>query len=80
MRAPSAADGSARSGVRFHTATVWPAASRSRTIAEPILPKPRNAIFIEQSSPLRPRKGAALASVEMIDARQARVFELVEEL
>ena len=43
--APLDANGLARSGVRFHTVSAWPASSRRVAIGVPIWPSPRNAIF-----------------------------------
>src|ERR1019366_680466 len=44
--APCARSASAFDGVRFHTVTSCPARSRCPAIWLPILPNPRNAIFI----------------------------------
>src|SRR5258708_26250726 len=43
--APRSASGAVRPGVRFQTASSWPAPSRREAIGVPISPRPRNAIF-----------------------------------
>src|ERR1700684_172047 len=44
--APSRSSGSVLPSVRFHTRNSCPAAIRCRAIGAPILPKPKNPIFI----------------------------------